>query len=417
VAPLSVSKAVVEAYWRRVNAVIGSGERAALAVRAARAETLVRAFYVYLMMASYNRFLEQFDALVVDKPVLPRLQLALTSWIPLDVWREVALGFGFLLLVASLLAAAAPRRRIPRIMTIVLFVLLEAMTFDLEGKISHAAHPVVWVGIAFCFLPSLRNDSSERRREYLAIFFGAQVLVCLLYSCAGFSKLIGIAYDWHEGVTWLNPEALPLLLAAKWQRSLVYPTAPFFFSTPWASWLSSIGVLFLELGTLFAVFRARLHRPWAFGLLTMHAVILLTMRIAFRPSVLVVGFILLASPFAPTRLEFKETLLDLPGVRFVHRWLSNRSRARTDGDDQMETREDVPWIPSSKVLKLWVPVLVLMYVCVAYATLDNRGRSDQELYPISAMPMFMRINSGKENTVKLTRIRKSVDRAKERNAN
>lgn len=417
--------ALVEAFWRRVDDVIGSDKQNALAVRAAKAETIVLVYYVYLMAVSYGRIGTTSNLL--HTPVQPSLDLALTSWIPLDSWRQVAVGLALLMLVASMLAATIPRWRIPRIMAIVSFLLLEAMKFDQDGKISHASYPLVWAGIAFCFLPSLKNDSSERCRNYLASFFGAQVLVCLLFTSSGLSKVIGIAYDWSSGVTWLNPEALPLVLAARWAtwRVLEYPPAgAFIVLNPWAGWLSNVGVLYLEIAAIFAVLRPRLHRPWAFGLLIMFAMIWLTMGIQFMQSAFGVGLILLASPFAPDKLELKETLLDLPIVRFVRQRLRARRGAEADGDYQRKSSKDAPWVPSSKVMKLWIPVLVVVYLCVAFGNLDRHGGFEQgsrqsrsrpggEVFPISALPMFMRIDSSEENVKRLARLRRKLERTKE----
>jgi predicted DCC family thiol-disulfide oxidoreductase YuxK len=367
------------------------------------------------MVLSYGRIAGAINQRAKDEPVDPQLELALTSWLPVDAWREVAVVCALLMLVASLIAATLPNWRIPRLMAIASFVLLEAMKFEQQGKISHVSHPVVWAGIAFCFLPSLKNDSSERHREFLGSFFGAQVLVGLLYSCAGLSKVIGIALDWHLGVTQLNPEALPLLLSVRWRGSELvtsfasYPVGAFFLSTPWASWLSNVGILYLETATLFAVFRPRLHRPWAIALLAMHALILFTMRIPFHPSAFMVGLILLASPFAPARLELKETLLDLPIVRLVHQWIRSRRRTGADGGSQKRSRQDAPWVPSSRVMKLWIPLLVIAYLGVAFGNLDKSGKSDQEIYPISAMPMFMRINSSEFNVKNVARLRREID--------
>lgn len=420
----STPAALVEAFWRRVDDVIGSDKHNALAVRAAKAETIVLVYYVYLMALSYGRI--GTASKLLHRSVQPSLELALTSWIPLDSWRQVAVGLALLMLVASMLAATIPRWRIPRILAIVSFLLLEAMKFDQDGKISHAMYPLIWAGIAFCFLPSLKNDSSERCRNYLASFFGAQVLVCLLFASSGLSKVIGIAYDWSSGVTWLNPEALPLLLSARWAKFRVleyFPAGEFFLLNPWAAWLSNVGVLYLEIAAIFAVFRPRLHRPWAFGLLVMLAMIWLTMGIQFLQSAFGVGLILFASPFAPDKLKLKETLRDLPVVRFVYQRLRARRGDGADGDHQRESSKEAPWVPSSKVMKLWIPVLVVVYLCVAFGNLDEHGgfeqgsrqsrsRSGGEVFPISAMPMFMRIDSSEENVKKLARLRRKLERAK-----
>jgi len=424
----SIPTALVQAFWSRVDGVIGPDKQNALARRAAKAETIVIVYYVYMMAVSYGRISTVSRNL--HRKLQPSLDLALTSWIPLDSWRLIALGLALLMLVASLLAARLPRWRIPRFLAIGSFVMLEAMAFDQGGKISHDFHPLVWAGIAFCFLPSLKNDSSERCRNYLASFFGAQVFVCLLYTCAGLSKVIGIALDWSSGVTWLDPEALPLMLAAngaEWRVPEYFPIRSFLVLNPWAAWLSNVGVLYLEIAAVFAVFRPRLHRLWALGLLIMHAMIWVTMVIQFRQSAFAVGLILLASPFASDKLSLKETLLDLPVVRFVHQRLRARRGAGADGP-----LRDAPWQPHSMVMKLWIPVLVVVYLCVAFGNFDKNGgfirgsgqlrsRPGGEVYPISAMPMFMRINSSEANFEKLGKLRgrfeskrrKKISRAKQ----
>lgn len=417
-----VLAALAEAFWRPVNGVFGSGSPQAVAVRAAKAETIVRVYYAYLMALAYVGI--GAAATSMEMPVQPNLGLALTAWIPHDSWRQIGAGLALFMLVASMLAAVIPRWRIPRILAIVSFLLLEAMRFDLDGKISHAALPLMWAGIAFCFLPSSRNDAKEHGRNYLASFFGAQVMVCLLYTCAGLSKVVGIALDWNSGVTWLDPEALPLMLAANWAPPRFYPAWEFLILNPWAAWLSNIGVLYLEIAAVLAVFRRRLHRPWAVGLLIMHAMVWLTMVIEFRQSAFTVGLILLASPFAPDKLELKETLLDLPLVRLVHQRLEARRRAGAATGHRRESSRRAPWVPSSMVMKLWIPLLVALYFGVAFGNLDRHGgfepgsrqrqsRPGGEVYPISALPMFMRIPSGDNNVRKLKRIRRKLERANE----
>ena len=67
-------------------------------------------------------------------------------------------------------------------------------------------------------------------------------------------------------------------------------------------------------------------------------------------------------------------------------------------------------------MQLWIPVLVVLYLSVAYGNLDIRGRSDQEIYPFSALPMFMRINSNEEDFERLARLRRKIERVKEEKA-
>ena len=67
-------------------------------------------------------------------------------------------------------------------------------------------------------------------------------------------------------------------------------------------------------------------------------------------------------------------------------------------------------------MKLWIPVLVAVYLSIAFGNLDRGGRSHQELYPISAMPMFMRIDSSDTNFNRLNRLRSKIEAAKESEA-
>lgn len=72
------------------------------------------------------------------------------------------------------------------------------------------------------------------------------------------------------------------------------------------------GSLYLELFAFIAVFRPRLHRPWALGLILFHVGSGLVLGIGFPNHVLLLGICGLASPFAAETQRWGETLSDLP---------------------------------------------------------------------------------------------------------
>jgi hypothetical protein len=86
--------------------------------------------------------------------------------------------------------------------------------------------------------------------------------------------------------------------------------------------------MYLETFSVIAAFRPRLHRLWGLGLIAFHFGTQLVMGFTFAPNIVLVGLLLVCSPFAPDRVKVKETVLDLPILYFISRRVADVRRRR-----------------------------------------------------------------------------------------
>lgn len=380
-------KRIASPYARRVNAVIGEARQspARTDIKVATALMGLRAFYGYLLVVAFPKFGRASEAWTNGRVPDPRLHLDITSLFPTEHWPLVALLATGAMLVSSILLVAAPTLAAPRVAVALGFVLCTAIDFEQTGKINHGNHIAMWVAIGACFLPSSRGFR-ESPKDFLRSFFGLQLLVGTLYTCAGLCKVLGVFYDWSEGTTWFGAEALPLTIAGNWARSSTTLLGGFLVQSPQIARLAQVGALSLELFALPAFCIARLQRYWALGLVCMHTLILASMRIHFHQSCIMLLLFLVASPFVPA-LKRGETAADPSGA--------------PAGELKL---------PSVLALA-WAPLLIVVYVSTAFSRFDfSKGEFQQELYPVSAMPMFFRVHSDEQHVRQLAKVRRHLDR-------
>jgi hypothetical protein len=252
------------------------------------------------------------------------------------------------------------------------YVLFSAISFDEHGKTNHSNHAAMWMMISACFLPG-GSTMKQNPRELLRSFFGMQLTIGMLYSCAGICKAIGFFCDLPSGITWFSPDALPLTISQNWTRSSETLLGGFFVLHPVLAMVGQTSAFALELFALPALLFRQLHRPWAVLLVGMHTMILASMRIHFHELCFVLLLFIGASPFATS-------------LKATAEWLVHLRR-----------RSLLPAPAASKPASfsiVWPPTLVAFYLVLAFSRFDSKaGEFKRELYPVSAMPMFFRIQS------------------------
>lgn len=281
------------------------------------AMTLVRAYYICLLF------------LFVDRYPSWRAWLALRQmrllW-PIE-WFQITgtrLGVGIVLsfsIAAALAAAASPHRRILRAASAVGALLFGAFFNAAFGVINHGWHAWILVGGVFVLLPDgdlVKVQSSRRRsHRYLRVFWGAQATFLLFYSMSGAFKLLWAILQWSRGeVTAFNVGGMPLQLAGKLiEVGPVWPASQFgawLIEHPHAAWLLLVSTMYLESFSILVAFRPTVHRFWGISLILMHLGAYLFMDIMFSWQMILLGLLLVCSPFAPARSCWRETILSLP---------------------------------------------------------------------------------------------------------
>jgi len=228
----------------------------------------------------------------------------------------LALALG---MTGNVVGALFPGSRLARAAALVGLLQLLGLNFSF-GKIHHLMHGWVYLLALTLWLPSgwTRPEGLSRagRQEVLLVFGAAQSLIALTYTLAGVGKICGTVYQLARGeVTPFHPEALARHLADR-----LLQTRPESVLGPWLIdhatllWPMMLGTIYLQLFALWAVFRPRLHVLWGAGLLLFHVMTGLSLTIDFSPSILLVGLLFLASPFAPRWAGAGPVLHALPGA-------------------------------------------------------------------------------------------------------
>ena len=210
---------------------------------------------------------------------------------------------GIVLLVTNLafamLAAWHPANRILRVFAAA--SLLERIAYISSfAPIGHGMHFVLWTSIIFCFLPHGNSGESRmHRQKYLFVFWTTQCTLLLFYSLSGGFKIVGAVYQLVVGQpSAFDFDALSRHIA---HQALVYSSGSILgdqlFELRFIGWLMFVSAILLEACSFPVAFRPAFHRFWGMSLIGMHIGIGLAMNVWFVYQILVVGLLLVNSPF------------------------------------------------------------------------------------------------------------------------
>ena len=234
--------------------------------------------------------------------------------------------------LAGLAVFAFPEWRVLRIAYT--FTLFQYMGLaNSFGKVNHGMHAWLFVSFVFIFLPDrrwrYRRDISTRQ-QFLTVFWAAQLIVLMFYSLTGMWKVLYGVADLVRGHTGaFSFDGFSLLVADRLlQTNSDAVLGKFFVEHAFIGWILYLGTMYFETFSILIAFRPRLQPTWAFVLVLFHIGVMLAMDILFMENVVLVGLLLLYSPFAPGRVQIRKAVEDLPIVHFVvRRRARQRSRA------------------------------------------------------------------------------------------
>jgi hypothetical protein len=298
---------VVDLFWSRIEAP-DRGLYLRLDGSYTAVRTLTRCYYAGLLLIAIQHLTlwDHYVGLRAIQPLWPVL------WANPESGRAAMIVL-LLFVSGSLLAALFPGRLLAR--SLAFAGCLEFVAFvNSFGAIRHVYHLLLLTTFLLLFLPGGQRDDDGAKRAYLRAFWGVQCGALLPYSMSGVIKIAtGLCQlaGGKGGV--LTPPAFALHVA----------NAAFYFGVePSLADLAlrsrSLGLplylamIYLETCAFPIAFRPRLHRTWGAALILMHLGTGLTLNIFFLPSMLVIGILLLASPFAPESPDWRRTARALP---------------------------------------------------------------------------------------------------------
>ena len=306
----------------------------------ARAILIVRMYYVvsaYWVLAAVSLW-PQYQQSKATDPLWP------AHW-----WFEhVSLRTGVNLifcayLVASLVVVLLPQRRLAR--AAYALALLEYLAFvNTPDKINGDLQMWLFVAIILVLLP--RGPWTEPRRVadrqyFLTVIWTATLVVLFFYSLSGAWKVhdavFALAHGRNSG---LNPSGFSFIVGQRILETNQNTVLGLFFTrNELPGWALFVGTMYLESASVIIAFRPRLHRVWGVALILFHLGTQLVMGFTFPQNIVLVGLLLVCSPFAPDRIDFKAAFLDLPVVHFIARRLTALHR---QGDVDLTRVERTP---------------------------------------------------------------------------
>lgn len=223
-----------------------------------------------------------------------------------------------------------------------LFVgLLERAALDNSfGKVDHGFHAWIYVSFVLIFLPdgSLSGlyRSISGRQRYLLVWAGAQAMLLMTYSLAGWWKIYyGIRQALHGQMGVFSPQGFSYMTADRLlQSNSDSVLGPLIIETPSLGWPLMLIGIYVEAMALVALFRPSLLRLWGVALASLHLGTLLVLTIGFDHNVMLGAVLLIASPVP--RTSWRRMLRDLPlfgwlfGLRLLGRRFLGRRQTPTD---------------------------------------------------------------------------------------
>lgn len=295
-----------------------------------KAKMLIPFFYYFLFFIAFTH-LEGLNALIAAGATdfIPRSPL---FWAPYVGYGTVVTVIFLGWTLSALLASLFPYARAARILAFIGFFEYHAFASSFGGP-NHQWDHWLWISFILILLPAItREPSPDTRRTFSLVFWGAQAFLLLTYTMAGIGKLAYAVIQFSQGQAHaFSPDAGALYAAT--QLTLMHETVPLadvIISHPWLAWLPFLILLELQTFALVVAFRPQLHRVWGFGLILFHIGTFLTMRAVFTaPSALLLLF-LLASPFAPEKQKWNETLSSIPLLGHLFQYVTKRMSAGGD---------------------------------------------------------------------------------------
>ena len=296
---------------------------------------LARIFYLILAFGihtnfHYTRFLGR------GEPSDPLWPIAWLGYLFGDGWVGRALGAPMMVYVVSIfvgwMAAFFPGFLVWRLGVFLYFFFYVALE-NSYAVLHHAHHFYVYVSFALVFLPGAVGGRSGMSRQdgmrCIQVFWLAQAVLLLAYSLAGFWKLAG----YGSGLALLSADGFIRVLLNHWvtnQPPLFLSLYPFLVEHGAFAQFLFLCVVYVQAVAFVVWFRPHLHRPLGMALIVFHVGAEGLVGGRFDWGKVLIGLLLVFSPFAPERFSWFGAAQSLPLLGIPFRFYA-RSRKRGKG--------------------------------------------------------------------------------------
>lgn len=278
---------------------------------------LARFFYLFIAFVM-NTDLRPFggSGVLTKTPTAPLWPVDLLNGLFGADWLALAAKAPFTPVLCSLLgllAVAFPGRLIWRL-GVFLYLFIYVAAEGSHGATNHGRYFYLYISFALLFLPSGVGRPALMTRkaamDCLMVFWFAQLLPLLSYSLSGFWKIA------HSGLELLSSDGFVRILLSRMMSDTqpVPVLLPFLVKNELLAQGLFLGVIYIQVSAILALFRPHLHRPLGIALMLFHLCTVWLLNIQFHEFAVVLGLLLVFSPFAPQRFSLQGLLQSLPLV-------------------------------------------------------------------------------------------------------
>lgn len=287
-----------------------------------KSKDIVKYFYFLLIFLSLTQT-NLFTSSVFNEMVLSGSSFNPTwpvFWIDFFSLPFAASAIRIFFITSAILGAFYYQHRWARILVFV--GLLEFHAFE-SSFISFVPHWYFWVytSFVFIFLPNIWREkiNFEKIKNFLAVFWSAQVFILFSYTLSGFGKLFTglLQFLNGEGSIFMVESASYQISNWLLRNETTSLWGEFLIQHSFLSYIILLLSIYLQTFSIWIAFRPRLHKLWAIGLIIFHVGTFFVFNIIWLPAMIILPLLFFDSPFLPKHFSWRKLFGDLPLFGFL----------------------------------------------------------------------------------------------------
>jgi hypothetical protein len=232
----------------------------------------------------------------------------------------LALAFQSIAILILFLIFYIPENRLLRVLFFIFFFLVTSLNNSF-GKINHGLHLAIMLSFFLALIPS--NKVKNYKLKSILMFATAQFFLLMAYSLTGFWKLFwGVIEFFTKEVSLFSPLTLRNTIIYQFELSNATVVGSWVLEHQTIGYVFYLFGVFIELFAIVIFFKANMHKLWGVLLIALHIGIKLILGVSSFSSIVVLGLLLVCSPFAK-QTSLKDMFFDFPVISQLY-WVYNK---------------------------------------------------------------------------------------------
>ncbi len=259
-------------------------------------------YFLYLIFSNLYKITLYKEVKIMD-PLWPIIPFANFSPVGLTIVIQS------ITLITLLFIFFYPRKQVLRILFFVGFFFNVALDNSF-GKLNHGLYLPLMLSFFLSLIPS--ELSKNREEKTVLIIATAQFSLLLVYTLTGFWKIFwGVIEFFTKEVSLFSPLSFRNTIIYQFDLTGKTTVGEWFLEHYILGYLVYLFVIYIEFFSITIFFKGNLLKIWGILLVLIHMGINLILGVNFSQNIIVIGLLLVYSPFNITT-PFKNTILSLP---------------------------------------------------------------------------------------------------------